>query len=639
MTMNVHTPGVYIREKSVLPASVAGVSTSVPFFIGCTQKGGTDPVRIASMFDFENVFGGGYSPNFTPTYDGGGNVENVFADFRFMLYDSLHLYFLNGGGPCHIISAGNYGAITSLTDLKTGINTAIAKIDVLDEVTLISIPDLYASQYDSVGATLNTLVADYGTIAGSVLEKCKNLKDKFALFDYPTTDTTTVDVRSAMPTEENKLKYGAVYYPWLNTVGTLKIGFDQISGATSTGSTEETAVDTIKDDLNTLQGKFGGVFQTVETLRADFNAVTSPLTTKAQLKNVLGHLYGLVQNIDNNTVTTDPVLNNYRSSLSTNTNFTDAVKHLFWMTHQLKNDTRISSMPANHPDDTWVDDMYVGVSDYATLTGQFASLGYTSPVLSGSPSTADYNAAILADLESGTVVDMEAIFSAIAGLFSAAKARKTSLEQALFANDAIYKSIQDKAAAYMKPVPTQGAVAGIYCRNDRDRGVWKSPANMAVQGIEGPVVEVSNAEQDALNVDVDNGKSINVIRTFTGKGSLVWGARTLAAASNEWRYVSVRRFYNYAEESIKKAMNHFVFEPNNARTWVKIKAMVTSFLVEQWKAGALVGTKLDEAFFVNIGEDTTSPEEILEGKINVQIGMAVARPAEFIIIEFSHYTK
>jgi phage tail sheath protein FI len=162
---------------------------------------------------------------------------------------------------------------------------------------------------------------------------------------------------------------------------------------------------------------------------------------------------------------------------------------------------------------------------------------------------------------------------------------------------------------------------------------------MAVQGIEGPVVEVSNAEQDALNVDVDNGKSINVIRTFTGKGSLVWGARTLAAASNEWRYVSVRRFYNYAEESIKKAMNHFVFEPNNARTWVKIKAMVTSFLVEQWKAGALVGTKLDEAFFVNIGEDTTSPEEILEGKINVQIGMAVARPAEFIIIEFSHYTK
>jgi hypothetical protein len=166
--------------------------------------------------------------------------------------------------------------------------------------------------------------------------------------------------------------------------------------------------------------------------------------------------------------------------------------------------------------------------------------------------------------------------------------------------------------------------------------VWKSPANIAVQGIEKPMVEISNAEQDSLNEDASSGKSINAIRTFTGKGPLVWGARTLDGTSNEWRYIAVRRFFSYAEESIQKAMNNFVFEPNNARTWVKIRAMVTSFLVEQWKAGALVGTQMDEAFFVRVGEETTEETEILAGIINVQIGMAVARPAEFIIIEFSH---
>ena len=162
---------------------------------------------------------------------------------------------------------------------------------------------------------------------------------------------------------------------------------------------------------------------------------------------------------------------------------------------------------------------------------------------------------------------------------------------------------------------------------------------MAVQGIEKPMVEVSNREQDNLNVDVNSGKSINVIRTFTGKGPLVWGARTLAGNDNEWRYISVRRFFNFAEESIGKSLQDFVFEPNSALTWVKIKAMITSFLVNQWQLGALVGVKMDEAFFVKIGEDTTTPAEINNGIINIQIGLAVARPAEFIVIEFNHYLK
>jgi phage tail sheath protein FI len=143
--------------------------------------------------------------------------------------------------------------------------------------------------------------------------------------------------------------------------------------------------------------------------------------------------------------------------------------------------------------------------------------------------------------------------------------------------------------------------------------------------------------QDGLNVDTVAGKSINAIRAFTGKGTLVWGARTLAGNDNEWRYVSVRRFFNMVEESVKKATGQFVFEPNDANTWVKVRAMIENFLILQWRAGALAGAKPDDAFYVRVGlGQTMTADDILNGFMNVEIGLAVVRPAEFIILKFSH---
>lgn len=118
---------------------------------------------------------------------------------------------------------------------------------------------------------------------------------------------------------------------------------------------------------------------------------------------------------------------------------------------------------------------------------------------------------------------------------------------------------------------------------------------------------------------------------------MVWGARTLAGNSNEWRYISVRRFFNMVEESTRKATLPFVFEPNDANTWIKVRAMIENFLVLQWRAGALAGAKPDHAFYVRCGLGTTMTSlDILEGRMNVEIGMAVVRPAEFIILQFSH---
>jgi phage tail sheath protein FI len=185
-------------------------------------------------------------------------------------------------------------------------------------------------------------------------------------------------------------------------------------------------------------------------------------------------------------------------------------------------------------------------------------------------------------------------------------------------------------------MPPSPAIAGVYAKVDSTRGVWKAPANISLKNVISPAVKINDADQDSLNVH-PSGKSINAIRAFTGKGILVWGARTLAGNDNEWRYINVRRFFNMAEESIKKATEQFVFDPNDANTWTKVRGMIENFLILQWRQGALAGAKPEDAFYVSVGlGQTMTALDILEGRMIVEIGLAAVRPAEFIILKFSH---
>lgn len=204
-------------------------------------------------------------------------------------------------------------------------------------------------------------------------------------------------------------------------------------------------------------------------------------------------------------------------------------------------------------------------------------------------------------------------------------------------NTAVYNFVKSALKERFVIMPPSGAVAGVYAATDTNRGVWKAPANVSLADVLGPVVRLNNDKQDSLNVDATTGKSINAIRSFAGKGTLVWGARTLAGNDNEWRYVSVRRFFNMVEESVKKSTHWAVFEPNDANTWVKVRGMIENYLTQKWREGALAGATTKDAFFVRCGLGTTmSAQDILEGRMNVEIGMAVVRPAEFIILKFSH---
>jgi len=204
-------------------------------------------------------------------------------------------------------------------------------------------------------------------------------------------------------------------------------------------------------------------------------------------------------------------------------------------------------------------------------------------------------------------------------------------------NPSIYRAIEAKIKKLYVTIPPSGAIAGVYARVDKDRGVWKAPANVGLKSIIGATVKITNKEQDDLNVDATTGKSVNAIRTFVGKGTLIWGARTFAGNDNEWRYIPVRRLYIFIEESVKKATEFVVFEPNDANTWLRVKTMIENFLTTLWRDGALAGAKPDDAFFVKVGlGQTMTALDILEGRMNIEIGMAAVRPAEFIILKFSH---
>ncbi len=188
-----------------------------------------------------------------------------------------------------------------------------------------------------------------------------------------------------------------------------------------------------------------------------------------------------------------------------------------------------------------------------------------------------------------------------------------------------------------KRVPPSGAIAGIYTWVDNSRGVYKAPANTPVNGVKDVMVHLDNTQMEAMNIDTVEGKSVNAIKQFTGKGILVWGARTLSGNDSEWRYISVRRFITMVEQSTKESTSWVVFEPNDANTWAKVRAMIENYLVFLWREGALAGSKPEDAFFVQAGLGTTMTAiDILEGRLIVMIGLAVVRPAEFIIIRFSH---
>jgi uncharacterized protein len=180
-------------------------------------------------------------------------------------------------------------------------------------------------------------------------------------------------------------------------------------------------------------------------------------------------------------------------------------------------------------------------------------------------------------------------------------------------------------------VPPSGHMAGIYARSDNERGVHKAPANEVVRGALEAAAPITKGEQDTLNPI-----GVNCIRSFTGRGLRVWGARTLSS-DPAWRYINVRRLFNYVEESIERGTQWVVFEPNDSDLWARVKRDVEAFLTGVWRDGALFGRTPEEAFFVKCDEELNPADVRDRGQLIVDIGIAPVKPAEFIVFRFSQW--
>ena len=211
---------------------------------------------------------------------------------------------------------------------------------------------------------------------------------------------------------------------------------------------------------------------------------------------------------------------------------------------------------------------------------------------------------------------------------------RLNLHLALYNGSSLYKQAIQGVLKQLNLLPPSAAMAGIYTMVDHSRGVWKAPANVSLNYVDSPAEDLDDDEQANLNAPM-NGKAVNVIRMFRGEGVKVWGARTLDGNSLDWRYINVRRTLLFLEESVKNAARAYVFEPNDAGTWINMKCMIENFLRSVWKRGGLAGSTPEEAFEVHVGlGDTMTGDDILEGIMRITVLVAVTHPAEFIEITF-----
>ena len=181
-------------------------------------------------------------------------------------------------------------------------------------------------------------------------------------------------------------------------------------------------------------------------------------------------------------------------------------------------------------------------------------------------------------------------------------------------------------------MPPSGFVCGIYARSDIERGVWKAPANEVVRSALRFERQVVNGEQELLNP-----AGVNCLRYFAGRGFRVWGART-TSSDPEWKYVNIRRYFNYLEHSIDRSTQWAVFEPNGERLWANVVETVKSFLYNEWVSGALLGTTQEQAFFVRCDRSTITQNDLDNGRLICLIGVAAIKPAEFVIFRIGQKT-
>lgn len=664
MATSFKTPGVYIEEISTFPPSVAQVETAIPAFIGYTKyivhdgkQIKNEPIKISSVLEFVTYFGGAPDVSVNAIkLDALQQVTEIDIDELYYLYESIRMFYTNGGGECYVVSVGEYGdTIENGDGITDGLLKGLDVIKKVDEPTLLIAPDAPMMVQN-----------DMNSLYQAMLLQCNTLQDRFAILDTRHRDTDSHDdiienFRNGIGM--NNLKYGAIYTPWIKANLPRTVNYKDIKGFITLNGASVNLSDLIADaDAKILADGLDSLVDDQDNIASTI----SPLHIGSS--SLDGHHEGLVATLRNavSLSNLDALLNFYADAIDF---VRDAIEQ---GTAGPLTITHTSGNPLVHPTaeadrafllDYLFQELFPSVDAGAifTVIDEMAQMQDDSASLSAlltlpAPSSTGINYDTMVPVSTTTYFgtgtsNIERItphLNELAKLWSPIKSAidliKSSAESfvSTFENSAVeaipaLKNIVAAIASDYLELPPSAAIAGIYAQVDSNRGVWKAPANVTLNSVIGVTELIDKQEQESLNVDVVAGKSINAIRPFRGKGIMVWGARTLAGNDNEWRYIPVRRFFIMVEESVMKASEQFVFEPNDANTWVKVRAMIENFLILQWRAGALAGAKPDDAFYVRVGlGETMTADDILNGLMNIEIGMAAVRPAEFIVLKFSH---
>lgn len=613
MTIQYKTPGVYVEEIDAFPPSIVGVATAVPVFIGYTQtaeRNGRNlqlqPVRIGSMVEYAAIFGHAFEPQFTVTDVDEGlktaktDVATANKDLDAATTTNAGLHDAAKAAPTDKTKA------QAATDDDANVTAAAAKKKVADDTlkakNLAADFAIAGSRYrldigDKIYTLYNCLRLFYANGGGncyivSVGDTTAGIKkgdfeNGLAAVRDLVGPTMLVIPEAVLLSSQDD--YKTLISEMLTQCQTKQ---DRVAILDVWG-VDKLAPDITPPAFDDWIGKF----------RENFSAVSG-----GALK------YGMAYAPFLKTSVIDPSEFNY-------TNFSEfgpdqgtaAFKPGPLTAALLKAANELYPDPAGTPVDTSAPKWWP--------TGTGAPAWQPVPL---SKKTRE-----IGDLYIGKMTDA---VGKPAGPDKDAAVKK--INQGLTAQIPVLNDIYAAMAAKLGILPPSAAMAGVYTRNDAERGVWNAPANVGLVSVIGPTLQISTTMQDGLNMPI-NGMAINAIRDFVGRGTLVWGARTLDGNSNDWRYIQVRRALIYIEQSVELALNKFVFEPNVAQTWVTVTSMIGSFLRGVWQAGGLMGASPTEAFTVQCGLGSTmTADDVLQGKMIVLIKLTMVHPAEFIVLTF-----
>lgn len=640
----IKTPGVYTTEIPLFPPSVAQVATAIPAFIGYTKKAIKNgksvinqAVRISSLVQYVQYFGDGFDNlSASVILNGDNSVSSVSISPKYQLFNAIQMFFNHGGLNCYIISVGLYksnGSADIQAFIKAGAIQCFEVLQKEDEPTLIVIPDAVLLPE-----------SDFNSVMVASLKQCSDLQDRFAILDIlngdqdRSFDSNDVILKFRNGVGGSNLNYGAAYYPWLRTnlqysINYKNTQFQKPAGTNITlssvvsGNPFLSQLDKVIADQNTIVTPFISAL-VIEML----NTVTqADLTTRvSEIAAMISGLIGLAGFTDITPATTNGLTVTSIHANLIKPGVSPALSSIEKLMQELIQINGSYPLPGSVPNDlggiaagTFNDPPY-----NLTIANNVAIYGTVPPTV---------EADAVKNINGKLKALYDSVIFTIKGFNDEIQNLMNTLEQQLVSSNYLYANTKNAIKSEGIIVPPSGAIAGVYAAIDGTRGVWKAPANVSLNTVIEPMVNIDNNMQDDLNVDTNSGKSVNAIRAFAGKGNLVWGARTLAGNDAEWRYISVRRLFIMIEESAKKSTFQFVFEPNDANTWVKVRAMLENYLTLLWRQGALAGAKPEQAFFVKCGlGQTMTAQDILDGRLIIEIGLAAVRPAEFIILRFMH---